>query len=267
MITFCSFAQKIAAAEKMIRYFLLLSLFSFSSWICSSKLQGAEQLPPPPHHYFNDETGIISPAVATKLNDQLAAFDQQTSNQVVVLVAASFSASTSLDSYAQQLYSAWHLGTKKKSNGVLLVVFLKKHLIRIQTGYGLEGALPDVVCKRIIEEIMIPHFEQQNPNEAMIAGVQAILRATAHEYKNDSLSKKKKSFSWVELLLSPFSFFLFIMIISFLLRNSRGVGGLSSGGGWFFGGSGNVGSSGGDDWGNFSGGGGESGGGGADGSW
>jgi uncharacterized protein len=200
--------------------------------------------------------------LAVKLNAQLAAFDQQTSNQVVVVIEPRFSSNTSLDDYAQQLYSAWQLGTKKNSNGVLLLVFTKEHQIRIQTGYGLEGALPDALCKRIIDDVMTPLFQQGNPNQAMSAGVDAILKATAGEYKNGALLKKKNSLSWQRLLFSPFGFFLLIMIISFFLRRWSGTGS-NGGGGWFIGGGG----SGGGDWGGFSGGGGESGGGGADGSW
>ncbi|MFZ4115791.1 MAG: TPM domain-containing protein [Chthoniobacterales bacterium] len=247
----------------MARYFSFFLFFLLSL----VALKGAEGLPPSPKNYFNDEAGIISPAVAAKLNAQLAAFDQQTSNQVVVVIEPKFSSNTSLDDYAQQLYSAWHLGTKKNSNGVLLLVFAKEHQIRIQTGYGLEGALPDALCKQIIDEVMAPLFQQGNPNQAMSAGVDAILKATAGEYKNNSPLKKKSPLSWQHLLFSPFGFFLLIMIVSFFLRRWSGSGS-NGGGGWFIGGGGfGGGSGGGGDWGGFSGGGGESGGGGADGSW
>lgn len=237
-----------------VTFVCLLSLFS---------LQGAETLPPSPKNYFNDEAGMVSPAVTAQLNAQLASFDQKTSNQIVVVIDPQFSSKTSLDDYAQKLYSAWHLGTKKNSNGVLMLVFAKEHQIRIQTGYGLEGALPDVLCKRIIDEVMAPLFQQGKPDQAMIAGVHAIMKATVGEYQNSSYLKKKKSVSWQQLLFSPFGFFLLIMITSFFLRRWSGNRG-GGGGGWFIGGGGFGGDG---DGGGFSGGGGESGGGGAGGSW
>ena len=244
-----------------------ISLLSLVLWSVIASLHGADQLPPSPKNYFNDEASMVSPKVATELNNQLASFDQQTSNQVVVVIEPTFSSTTSVDDYAQQLYSAWHLGTKKNSNGVLLLVFAKEHKIRIQTGYGLEGALPDALCKQIMDEVMTPLFQQGKPNQAMIAGVHAIMKATAGEYKNQIPLKKKKIVSWQRILFSPLGFFLLMMFISFILRLFSG-GKSGGGGGWFIGGGGlGGGGSGGNDWGNFSGGGGESGGGGADGSW
>ncbi|KAB2644474.1 MAG: TPM domain-containing protein [Verrucomicrobia bacterium] len=241
--------------------FLALLIWSFIP------LQGAEGLPPSPKNYFNDEASMVSPQVAMELNTQLERFDQQTSNQIVVVIEPTFSSRTSLDDYAQQLYSTWHLGTKKNSNGVLLLIFAKEHQIHIQTGYGLEGALPDALCKQIIDEVMTPLFQQGNPNQALLDGIHAIMKATAGEYKNENPLKKKQIVSWQRLLFSPIGFFLLIIIISFFQKRSSG-GKNGGGGGWFIGGGGlGGGTGGGNDWGGFSGGGGESGGGGADGSW
>lgn len=247
----------------MTRYAVIGAIFLLPFF----SLNGAEKLPPAPRNYFNDEAGVVSPKVAVELNTQLASFDEQTSNQVVVVIEPTFPSNTSLDDYAQQLYSAWHVGTRKNSNGVLLLVFVKTHQIRIQTGYGLEGALPDARCRQIIDEFMIPLFQQGDPNQAMIAGVHAIIKATAGEYKNKPLPKKKKISSWQQLLFSPFGYFLLMIIISFFLRRLSGFKN-NGGGGWFIGGAGPGGSSSNDDsWGGFSGGGGDSGGGGANGSW
>ncbi|MCX6958525.1 MAG: TPM domain-containing protein [Verrucomicrobiae bacterium] len=244
---------------------LILSFLLLGS-IC----QAEEALPPPPTHYFNDAAGVVSPQVAAALNQQLADFDRKTSNQIVVAIYPQSWSKSSPEDVAQKLYTAWHLGTKKNSNGVLVLVFAKEHQVRIQTGYGLEGALPDVICKRIIDETMAPAFQHGDYNGGLTAGLDAIMKATAGEY-HASL-RKKETFSWQRILFSPFGFFLFLMLGSTLLNKWRSRNGIESdtrgGGGWWFGGGGfGGGGFGGGDGGGFGGGGGDSGGGGAGGSW
>ncbi|MBX9742917.1 MAG: TPM domain-containing protein [Chthoniobacterales bacterium] len=236
-----------------------------------SVLRADNTLPPPPVHYFNDAVGLVSPAVATQLDQELKSFDRKTSTQIVVWIAPGLPTNSSLDDNAQRLYTAWHLGTKKLSNGVLLLVVPTTHQIRIQTGYGLEGALPDALCKRIIDDVMGPAFQRGDYNQGMTAGVAAIMKATAGEYQASPLRKKKAPPTWQRIFFSPFGLFLLMIIIPSLLRwRSRRQGLENSGGGWFLGGFGGGmggGSAGDDDWGGFSGGGGDSGGGGAGGGW
>jgi uncharacterized protein len=229
-------------------------------------------LPSPPTNYFNDTAGVVSPQVAATLNQELANFDLKTSNQIVVAIYPQSWSQSPIEDIAQQLYTAWHPGTKKNSNGVLVLVFKKEHQVRIQTGYGLEGALPDVLCKRIIEEKMIPAFQHGDYAGGFTAGLNAIMKATAQEYH--AAPPKKKSISWLKILFSPFGFFLFMMLFSILLNKWRSKNALENrtgGGFWWLGGGGwgDGGGSfgGGDGGGGFFGGGGDSGGGGAGGSW
>lgn len=231
-------------------------------------LKAKEALPPTPQHYFNDEAGVVSSSVARNLNQRLAAFDQATSNQIVVVIYPKFESKTSLDDYAQQLYSAWHLGTKKNSNGALLLIFPREHQVRIQTGYGLEGALPDVICKRIIDDIMTPQFQKGDYNQGVIDGVAAMMKATAHEYQGRGHPKKRNP-SWLSILLSPLGFFLLLLFGSMILNWRQRRMGVDNGGWWIGGGGmgGGFGSGGDGGFGGFSGGGGDSGGGGASGGW
>lgn len=252
--------------------FIFLPLIFFFSLFFLSTLCGQiqEPLPTPPQHYFNDAAGVVSAQVAFQLNTELANFDRKTSNQIVVAIYPQFWSKTSPEDLAQKLYTTWHPGTKKNSNGVLVLVFQKEHIIRIQTGYGLEGALPDALCKRIIDETMAPAFQRGDYASGLSSGLAAIMQATAHEYQG--AAHKKKSLSWQRLLFSPFSFFLLIMLCSMIFNRRRSRNGLEpdvpSRGGWWIGGGGfGDGGFGGGDGGGFPGGGGESGGGGAGGSW
>jgi uncharacterized protein len=215
---------------------------------------------------------VPSPLVA-ELNRRLALFEKQTSNQVVVLVARSLPEGTTLEDYAQNIYHAWNIGTKKNANGVLMLVFTQDRKIRIQPGYGLEGALPDALCSRIIRESMAPAFRAGNYGAGLSAGLSAVMKATRGEYKGNGRTGSQSAFK--DLLFSPLGFFLFVLLLLAVVGRSRrdlGHDGVNSGAvaatGFLIGGLGGMGGgSGGGDSGGFSGGGGDSGGGGASGDW
>lgn len=253
---------------------LLLTLLILVG-ISSKKVWAGENLPPSPQQYVTDEAGVISPGLVVQLNQRLAAFERQTSNQIVAVVYPKLPDGSSLEDYTQRLYTAWHIGQKKSSNGVLILVFVQDRKVRIQTGYGLEGVLPDALCSRIIRETMAPSFRAGNYGVGLAAGITAVMQASKGEYKGTGLRSGKPS-SWKDFLFSPLGFFLFVMLVLIITNRRRGQigpGGINpgaaaatgfflGGGGWGGGGGGFSGGGGG-----FSGGGGDSGGGGASGGW
>ena len=235
----------------------------------------ADALPPAPEKYVTDEAGVISPGLLSQLNQRLAAFEKQTSNQIVAVVLQKLPDGYSIDQYAQQLYSAWHIGQKKTSNGVLILISVQEHKGWIQTGYGLEGAMPDALCSRIVRETMAPAFRAGNYGAGLAAGISAVIQATKGEYKGTGHAHGKPT-TWKDFLFSPLGFFLFVMLVLMITgRNRRDVGsggsglGTAAATGFFIGGMGGGfgGSDGGGDSGGFSGGGGDSGGGGGGGDW
>jgi uncharacterized protein len=256
---------------------LLLSLLLLAGIGGVAAVSAADQLPPSPQQYVTDEAGVIAPDVVADLNRQLAAFEETTSNQIVAVVYRSLPDGASLEDYAQQLYEAWHIGQKKTSNGVLILVFIQNHKIRIQPGYGLEGAMPDALCSRIIRETMAPAFRAGNYSQGLSAGIEAVMQATKGEYKGNGQRAHKPS-TLLDILFSPLGLFLLVMLVLIISNRGRrdaGGGGINTGaaatgfflggGGW--GGGGSGGGFGGGDGGGFSGGGGDSGGGGASGGW
>lgn len=242
----------------------------------SQVMSAEESLPSPPRQYVTDMAGVISPGIVVQLNRRLAAFDKATSNQIVAVVYPKLPEGASLEDYAQRLYSAWKIGSKKNSNGVLILAFIQDRKIRIQPGYGLEGALPDALCSRIIRETMAPAFRTGNYAGGVTAGVAAVMQATKGEYKG---VEKGKPTTLKDFLFSPLGFFLLIMIVLIVINRSRrdlgpkgdGISpGAAAATGFFLGGGGGRwggGSGGGGDSGGFSGGGGDSGGGGSSGDW
>jgi uncharacterized protein len=259
-----------------IRHFLgglLFLLFAFS-------LLAAEVIPRSPEKYFNDYAGVVSKQTAQNLNRQLEDFEKATSSQIVVAIYPKMQSGSSVEDYAQHIFEAWKPGQKKQNNSAILLVFMQDHKMRIHTGYGLEGALPDVVCKRILDDEIAPRFKAGDFNGGMTAGVNAMIAATRGEYKGTGRTQRQaqggSSGNSPLIPLLAFGFIFGISILSRLRRRAAtqyGSSGRSSWSqGWYFdtsgGGSGGGWSGGGGDGGGgFSGGGGDSGGGGASGSW
>lgn len=217
----------------------------------------------------------MSASVAGALDAKLRAFDEQTSNQVVVAIFPQLP-SASLEDFTVRTAQSWRAGRQKLDNGVVLFVFVAERRVRLEVGYGLEGALPDALTKRIIEEEITPRFRAGDPAAGLEAGVDAILKATRGEYTAAKTARPGLSPVVVFLLL-----ILAVIVLSWLQNQvagatytgrgyrtyRRGGWGGGWGGGGFGGGGGWGGGSSGGGGGGFSGGGGGFGGGGASGSW
>ena len=239
----------------------------------------AQSPPPAPAHYFNDYAGVVAPDVATRLDQKLKAFDDQTSSQIVVAVFPELP-SPSLEDFTVRAAQAWRVGRSKLSNGAVLFVFVKDRKMRIETGYGLEGALPDATAHRIIDERITPAFRNNDYAGGLEAGIDAMMAATRGEYTASPAPARGGGSGGFGS-----SFFLVLLVLFIVIAMSRsgrrgrtygrrgywgggpwwwGGGGGGFGGGSFGGGGGGWSGGGG---GGFSGGGGSFGGGGASGSW
>ncbi|MDP9291703.1 MAG: TPM domain-containing protein [Verrucomicrobiota bacterium] len=225
----------------------------------------AEKLPPPPAHYFNDYAHAVRPETAAQLDAQLEQFERDTSSQIVVAIFPKMETDSSIEDYVVRIAESWRVGQKKLSNGAVLFVFVQDRKISIQVGYGLEGALPDVITSRIREEEIAPRFRQGDFDGGIVAGVNAMLAATRGEYKG---SGRANSDSARPSSLLPLIFFALLLFVIFSARR-RGTMYRSTGTSmpWFIGGGGGGGWSSGGGGGGFSGGGGSFGGGGSSGSW
>lgn len=128
---------------------------ALSSWAAA-----AAPLPPKPDRYVTDRTGRLDAARLSLLNETLAGFERDTSTQVVLYVAARIPAGATLEEVAAQALAEWSIGQKGRDNGVLFLAFLDDRVMRIEVGYGLEGALPDARAHQIITEAVTPRFRQ-----------------------------------------------------------------------------------------------------------
>jgi uncharacterized protein len=246
-------------------------------------LPAGEVMPPAPDHYFNDYANVTSAGTAARLNRTLEDFERQTSSQILVVVYPKMQSDSSIEDYTVRIAQSWHAGQKGKDNGAVLFVFIQDRKMFLQVGYGLEGALPDALAKRIIDNEIRPRFRSNDFDGGLTAGVNAILAATRGEYTGNGRTVAGQGQGAgggpFLLFLLIFGLLAFIVIARAASRSPTGRlyrrGGYSScgwgaglsswGGGWGSGGGGWSGGGGGG--GGFSGGGGSFGGGGAGGSW
>ncbi len=210
-----------------------------------------------------DEASLMSRKQAHQLTQQLAAFEKRSGIQLVVASIDTLAGDT-IEEYGYQLGRHWGIGQKGKDNGVLLLIAQDERKVRIEVGYGLEGALPDAIAANIIQTRILPAFKRGDMVAGVVAGSQAIMQALAGEYKPvENASKDKLGGPWL---------FILMVIVMIVLHNLRGGGGGGRGGrrraaylaGGFGAGRSGGGFGGG---GGFSGGGGSFGGGGASGGW
>ncbi len=129
-----------------------------------------------------DQANVLSAQQESTLDAKLAEHERKTSNQVVVVTLASLEG-YDISDYGYQLGRYWKIGQKDLNNGVLLIVAPNERKVRIETGYGLEGALPDVLGNQIIQAEIVPRFRNGDTAGGIEVGTQAILDAIAGEYQ------------------------------------------------------------------------------------
>ena len=206
----------------------------------------------------NDYASMISAQAEAQINEKLALLEENESTQVVVLTIESLEGEP-LEDFSIRLVEAWKIGQEEFDNGVVLLAVKKDRMLRIEVGYGLEGALTDLTAGRIVDNGIVPLFKKGQFDQGFVQGVDMIIAAVKGEYS--ASGKAVESEDGGGSLLSVL--IILILIIYFYSQVPRGGGGHGSGPVIFTGGHGGGGFGGG----GFSGGGGSFGGGGASGSW
>lgn len=190
------------------------------SWM-ASVAQAADGIParPYPPRLVNDMAGVFSEADAAQLEDSLSAFSRQTSNQVVIVTTNDLGGYTP-NEYATEIGDRWGVGQKKIDNGIVILIKPKtsssKGQVFIATGRGLEGALPDAFCNRIVEDKMIPILKEgNNYTAATWAALKVIMPVCRGEYDYESYQSDEdlSIFDWlcvIAILLIVFGFRIFL---------------------------------------------------------
>jgi uncharacterized protein len=172
--------------------------------------------------WVHDDAGILSKQTLMQLEGALKAHRDSTSSQIAVLIIPSLE-DDDIESYAVRVFEEWKLGQEKIDNGVLFLVAMQEHQMRIEVGYGLEGVLTDAVSSRINRNEVAPYFRKGDYDNGIKAGVIAIIRTIQGTYKNEGtpVVRKRKG-------RSPLASFIFIAILIYVMRRG-GRGGRGGG--------------------------------------
>ena len=209
---------------KLTKLFIvfIIAVFSFTSAVAQNVIERSN-----PPVLVTDLAGVLSPEQKQALENKLVAIDDASSNQIAVVILPTLDGNP-IEEYATKLFRTWGIGNKKSRNGVLLLIAIQDKKIRIEVGYGLEGAIPDITANSIIDNDIKSAFRQQAYYEGIDKATDDIAKAAVGEYK-EARPKKTRSKSKG----SGGLFLIILIIILAVLRNGRGGGGSNIGGGGF----------------------------------
>lgn len=150
-----------------------------------------QDFPAKPKGIVSDYTQTLSKSQIATLENKLVAFDDSTSTQVAVVIVNSTDGYDVAD-YAVRLAQKWGVGQERYNNGIVLLVAIEDRAVTIQTGYGVEGALPDALAHRIIANEIVPAFKRSDYYEGINDATNAIISAVKGEYKADRKQQRKE---------------------------------------------------------------------------
>lgn len=150
--------------------------------------------------YVSNPAGILSVAACDSIDRMLYALEQQTGIETVVAVVPSIGQEDCFD-FSHQLLNDWGVGKKDKNNGLVILLVTDQRCVQFYTGYGLEGDLPDAICKRIQTKYMIPYLKDGNWDAGMVAGVRATCARLDGTMTNDSEEEDDLSAGGILLLI------------------------------------------------------------------
>jgi uncharacterized protein len=177
--------------------------------------------PGSPSGFVNDFAEMMSSQARQQLEQKLSQFEKDTSNEISVVTINSLQSDT-IENFAVKLFEEWGIGKKDKDNGVLLLIAKADRQMRIEVGYGLEGALTDAQSYWIIQNMMRPAFQAGNYDQGISDAVDKIIAATKGEYvpsQNQSTSSKTGwNFKSIETIIF-LAFFAFVWLAAVLARS------------------------------------------------
>lgn len=158
----------------------LLIALSLLALFCWPQFSMAEQAVPALSGRVIDETGTLTSSQINALDQTLNSFEARKGSQIVVLMVPS-TAPESIEQYGIRVADSWRIGRKKVDDGVILIIAKRDRALRVEVGYGLEGVLTDAASKRIIDQIIVPRFKQQDFYGGITEGVNALIKVVDGE--------------------------------------------------------------------------------------
>jgi uncharacterized protein len=186
----------------------------------------AAALPAKPADYVLDEAGVLSAPQRRELSRRLAQYERETSNQILVATFPDVPSDYVLEDFTQRTAEAWGAGQRGNDNGIVLFVFPQARQLRIEVGYGLEGAVPDALAAGIINAEIVPLFRAGRMGDGIERGATALMEAARGEYTGSGRTWAERQQAgqedspWLLLFL-----IIFILLLVIAARRSGGSGG------------------------------------------
>lgn len=197
-----------------MKAFVIGLLFLFSNTIYAFEYT-VDNIPNPQTansaNFVSNPDGILKEESIQQINQLLNSLRQQNKSEVAVVMVNSIG-SEEIKPFATALFKKWGIGTAENSNGLLILFVMDQRKVTFETGYGLEGVLPDAICKRIQTQTMIPYFKNGDYDGGMIAGIEQVVSIV----KGETFVEKKVSIPWDEIVPMALGVYFLLMILSFV---------------------------------------------------
>lgn len=210
------------STKKLSRFIIISALlFSVSAAVLSQDIPGR----PVPPRLVNDFAGMLRPQEAAYLERKLVAFNDSTSTQIAIVIVRSLDG-YAISDYAQRLGENWGIGQKGRDNGILILIKPKTGTGRgevfIAQGYGLEGAIPDLVADDIVENEILPAFRNGEYLGGLDRATTTLMSLASGEYSADEYNARKGSGSQGDSGISLFAVIVIVLIIFAIFRGKSG---------------------------------------------
>src|SRR3984893_1506583 len=215
-----------------------LSIVFSLSFLLLVGLSYGQNIPakPNPPRLVNDFAHAMTPGQVAAMESKLVAYDDSTSIQIAVVTVPT-TGDYAIEDYALKILRQWGIGNKKTNNGILILAATQDHKVYIATGYGMEGSVPDITAKTIVDNEIIPNFkgtDGDNFYRGFDRAADAIIKAAAGEYKAPEGYAQKGQRHSSGRGGNLIGLIVIVVIILIVIGRGRGGGG----GGGLFGGSG-----------------------------
>lgn len=211
---------------------MLRRLLAIGLLLCSGMAAAASEVAVPQFQaYVTDLAGLLQPPQRAALEQKLVAFARERGSEVALLIVPTTQPET-IEQYAIRVAEAWKPGRAQQDDGLLLVVARDDRAFRIEVGYGLEGAIPDAIAKRVIEETILPRFRQNDYYGGLDAGIEQLFGLI----RGEALPPPPQQAASAQDPLGALAPLLFgALVVGQFLRRALGplLGGLVVGGGLF----------------------------------
>lgn len=199
---------------------ILLPILVLLAGMANGQIEKSIPPKPVPARLVVDQTNTLTPDQQQTLERKLVAYDDTTSNQIAVVIVPS-TGDYDISDYAFTLGRQWGVGNQEFNNGIVFLIAKNDRKVFIATGYGLEGAIPDITAKRIIEDEVIPNFRGDDYYRGIDHGVDALIKAAQGEYSAPAGYANRNKGKGGNLL----GIIIILIIILFIVSRSRGGGG------------------------------------------